>query len=363
VEKMKNGLVMPIKDMVLFSGGQIKINIDHEIDYDLELQMKAHDHQVVIVSLREGLDIEHYQAEDLYSVGNLVKIEKIKRQDEGYQLTLNVLDRVHIDNISVEGQIFMADYVVLEDEVDVDQATLDEILKYIKSLTAELSQSIPGSEGFVGHIKTLKDINEIIAALMPYVPISTEEKQELLEMVSLKEKSLRFLDIMNERREHIKFQVELNSKMNNSMNKTYREKMLREQMAAIQEELDGDQAKSSKKDYRLRISEAHLPEAIEEIALDEVSKLEQMGASSPEANVVRNYLDLILSLPWQVGDLEETDIVEAKVTLNKRHYGLEKVKARIIQHLTVMKLKKNKQGSILYWLALLELVKQVLLRV
>jgi ATP-dependent Lon protease len=131
------------------------------------------------------------------------------------------------------------------------------------------------------------------------------------------------------------------------MNKKHREAMLKEQLKAIQDELSDSEGTGAKKDYRELIEEANMPEEVKEVALEEVAKLERQGPHSSEENVIRNYLDLLTSLPWGDSQIKEIDIEAARKILNEQHYGLDKVKDRIIQHLTVMKLKQNKQGSIL----------------
>ena len=123
--------------------------------------------------------------------------------------------------------------------------------------------------------------------------------------------------------------------------------MLKEQLKAIQEELDDAEGTGSKKDYRQLIEEADMPDEVREVAMEEVQKLERQGPHSSEENVIRNYLDLLTTLPWGKSEIKDIDIGAARKLLDDEHYGLEKVKDRIIQHLTVMKLKQNKQGSIL----------------
>jgi ATP-dependent Lon protease len=177
--------------------------------------------------------------------------------------------------------------------------------------------------------------------------LSVYEQQELLEIRSLKEKSLKFLDILIDQKESIKFQMEMAAKFNEEMNKNHRANMLKEQLKAIQEELNDTDGVSGKKDYRELIDEANMPEEVKEVALEEVLKLERQGPHSSEENVIRNYLDLLTTLPWGKSEIKNIDIGAARKLLDDEHYGLEKVKDRIIQHLTVMKLKQNKQGSIL----------------
>jgi ATP-dependent Lon protease len=343
---MNKHVVMPLKDMVLFSKGQIQINADSH--YDLRLQSKIDENNgyAVAVTLKEYHDNDVYTEDDFYHVGNIIKVTNVKKEAGGYKLSIDVLERVTITNFEVDSHSFIATYDHLDDLVDMDPKSEKEMIGYVKNMTEEMSKSIPGSEGFTKHLLQLETMNELIAALMPYLNLSVEEKQAVLEMTSLRKKSLRFLDIMIERKEQLKLQVELNSKFSDSMNQTYRERLLREQLKSIQEEL-GDNKGSKKKDYRDLIKEAKLPEEIEEIALEEIDKLDRMGNNSAESNVIRSYLDLIIALPWHSAAIKDIDILEAEKALDERHYGLNKVKERIIQHLTVMKLKKNKQGSIL----------------
>ena len=177
--------------------------------------------------------------------------------------------------------------------------------------------------------------------------LSIYEQQELLEIRSLKKKSLKFLDILIDQKESIKFQMEMAAKFNEEMNKNHRANMLKEQLKAIQEELNDTEGASGKKDYRELIEKANMPEEVKEVALEEVLKLERQGPNSSEENVIRNYLDLLTTLPWGKSEIKDIDIGAARKLLDEEHYGLEKVKDRIIQHLTVMKLKQNKRGSIL----------------
>lgn len=344
---MNKHVVMPLKDMVLFAKGQIQINADDH--YDLRLQKKIDEHNgyAVAITLKDYNDDDVYSEKDFYHVGNLVKVTGVKRESGGYKLSIDVLERVEVKNFLVEEHSFLAETEPLVDIIDMDPKSEKEMIGYVKNMTEEMSKSIPGSEGFVKHLLQMEGMNELIAALMPYLHLSSEEKQAVLEMTSLRKKSLRFIDIIIERKEQLKLQVELNSKFSDSMNQTYRERLLREQLKSIQEELNESDGGKKKKDYKTQIKEAKLPEDIEEIALEEADKLQRMGNNSAESNVIRSYLDLILALPWHAEEAKDIDILEAEKALDNRHYGLDKVKERIIQHLTVMKLKKNKQGSIL----------------
>lgn len=263
-----------------------------------------------------------------------------------YHLKIDILERVEIEEFIPEGGDYRATYKVLPDIIDLDEENQKETIKHIRYLVSEISENFKGAKTIVEHINQINDINRIISYVFPYMRLSLEEKQELLEIRSLEEKSLKFIDILIEQKESIKFQMELAAKFNEEMNKRNREAMLKEQLKAIKDELSESEG-GGKKDYRELIEAANMPEDVKKVALEEVDKLERQGPHSSEENVIRNYLELLVSLPWGPGEVKDIDIEAARKLLNEQHYGLDKVKDRIIQHMTVMKLKQNKQGSIL----------------
>ena len=156
------------------------------------------------------------------------------------------------------------------------------------------------------------------------------------------------MDVMLKQREAIELQLQVAEKFSEKANKHYRESVLREQLKVIQEELnEGREGGKKDKDYLSRIESAGMPTEIRNAALDELDKLQAQGPSSSEYNIIRNYLDLLVQLPWKKAEPKPVDLGKARRILNEQHYGLEKVKDRIVQHLAVMELKQDKKGSIL----------------
>jgi ATP-dependent Lon protease len=193
----------------------------------------------------------------------------------------------------------------------------------------------------------MDNLNKLISYISQYMRLSSEEKYELLNIQFLKERSLRFMDHLLKHKETVKLQVEIAERFSEKANKNYRESVLREQLKAIQEELNENSTNPIKKDYRQRINEAGMPKDIENIALEELAKLESQSPNSSDYNVIRNYLDLLVDMPWKTPKNKTINIDKARQILDEQHYGLQKVKDRILQHLAVMKLKKDKKGSIL----------------
>ncbi len=339
--------VLVLPDTVLLHETRMTLKIGKKVGDKIYNRVANDDFYGIALAVREDNEEGLYVESDLYNVGTLIKVENIKAMRDFYQIMVEIVERVEIEELTPEGTGFRATYRLIPDIIDLDGENQKEILDHIKYLVSEISQNFKGSKTYVEHVKKLDDITKVIAYVYPYMRLSIEEQQELLEIRSLREKSLKFLDFLIEQKESVKFQMEMAAKFNEEMNKSHRENMLKEQLKAIQEELNDSEGGNGKKDYRKLIEEANMPKEVKEVALEEVNKLDRQGPHSSEENVIRNYLDLMTSLPWGESKIKDIDINAARKLLDEQHYGLEKVKDRIIQHLTVMKLKHNKQGSIL----------------
>ncbi len=339
--------VLVIPDTVLLPEINMNLKIGKKTGSEIDKRVKNDDFYGIALAVKELDTMGSYVESDFYKIGTLIKIRNVKEHKDFYQLNVEIIERLEIEKLIPDGRNYRATYRLIPEVVDLDQENQEEIVKHIRFLVSEISQNFKGAKTYIDKVNQLNGLKKIIAYVFPYMRLSVEEKQDLLEMSSLREKSLKFLDILIEQKEIIKFQMEMAAKFNEEMNKKHRENMLKEQLKAIQDELNESEGKHGKKDYRELIEASQMPEEVEEVALDELSKLERQGPHSSEENVIRNYLDLLVNLPWGDSEIKDIDIEAARNVLNEQHYGLDKVKDRIIQHLTVMKLKQNKQGSIL----------------
>ncbi|MDP3485351.1 MAG: endopeptidase La [Methanobacteriaceae archaeon] len=339
--------VLVIPDMVLLHETDMNLKIGKQIGSEIYNRVSKDDFYGIALAVKEGINRSVYSESDFYRTGTLVKILNAKEMRDFYHLKVEIIERVEIDEMMSEGRNYRAKYHLSPDIDDLDEENKKETLKHIRYIVSEISENFKGSQAYVEKISKLNDLNQALAYVFPYLHLSLKQKQDLLEIRSLKEKSLKFLDILIEQKESLKYQMEMASRVNDEMNKKHREVMLKEQLKAIQDELNDSDGAGNKKDYREQIEAANMPEEVKEVALEEVAKLERQGPHSSEENVIRNYLDLLVALPWGDTEIKEIDIEAARKILDDQHYGLDKVKDRIIQHLTVMKLKQNKQGSIL----------------
>lgn len=349
LEKSKNtGIVIPISNTVLLSGTVTQISIgtlsENEMKY-LEDEQYAN----IALPLKQNFKGINLTEEDFYKVGMLFRIDSVQESEKGYQLTIKTLERVEVKKIHSESDYIQADFESSPELVDMDKKSQADMLGYMKRITREISTQFPNGERYIAVVDSFHDLNALVVYLEQFMPISNEEKYELLATPSMKDRSLRFLDYLLKQKEAIGLQIQMAERFSEKTNKFHREQILREQLKAIQEELNEGKEGHGKKDkeYSARIEEAQMPEEIKEAALEELDKLQAQGPNGSEYNVIRNYLDLIISLPWKAAEHQQIDLGAARKILDEQHYGLEKVKDRIIQHLAVMQLKKDKKGSIL----------------
>ena len=340
--------VIVIPDTVYLHGTDINLKINKKIGREIYDRLSQDDFYGIALGVKEDNLRGLYVESDFYKVGTLIKVEAAKEMKDFLQLKLQIMERVEVKELIPDNGNYRATYQLTPDIDDLEAEDKEEIVGHIRYLVKEISENFKGSKSYMDRVQQLDDITQVTGYIFPYIRLSKAEKQEFLEIRSLKEKSLKFLDILIDQKQSIQFQMEIAAKFNEEMNKKHRETMLKEQLKAIQDELNETEGKSGgKKDYRELIEEAHMSDDVKEVALEEVKKLERQGPHSSEENVIRNYLDLLVDLPWTKSEIKDIDIEAAREILEQQHYGLDKVKDRIIQHLTVMKLKQNKQGSIL----------------
>lgn len=339
--------VLGVTDMVLFKGTEITIRIAKDPNRDLEQSLMEDSYYALGITVKKTAPSHQYQVGDFYKKGVILTVKSIKLENDFYVLDVMALEKAKIEQFyEFEGEL-KASYSFDEDVVDLDEMTLKEMLKTIKSLVKEISVYFKGSEPFIQYIEELDNLPLLCGILLQYMQVNIEDKQAVFEAYSYSEKGMKMIDLLIKQKELYAFQKEISEKFSTEANKNYRKAFLREQLKAIQEELNETESGSSKKDFRERIETSLMPEDVKKVAYDELAKFEGLSAQSAERNVVVNYLELLLTLPWGKHKAKEIDIEAARKILDQEHYGLKEVKDRIIQHLAVMKLKKEKQGSIL----------------
>lgn len=342
------GIVFPVSYKVLLPN--VVTSIQMEFLNDALAEYLENEEVVKIaVPLKQNFGKSKKIEEDFYRTGVTFEVISLERTEKGVRLSVKLLERVEIKELLEEEDVMLAAYDISPDVMDLDEKSKKEMVGYVKKTSGEISSKFTGGEQYQRIVEGFEDLNSLIVYLSQFLQIPAIERYELLELKSEKERGLRFLDHLIKNKEMIQFQMEISEKFSERTNRYYRETVLREQLKAIQEELNEGKEQSGKKDadYLTRIEEAGMPDEVKEAAIEEFNKLEEQGQSKPDYNVIKNYLDLLVQLPWKKEEAKAVNLEEARRILNQQHYGLEKVKERIIQHLAVMQLNKNKKGSIL----------------
>lgn len=349
-EDNRESIVIPLFEIVVYPKSRTKFLAHKSIGEILSNEMKNGDSAYAIgLTVKNGTKPSDLSEDDFYKTGNLLKITFVQPADDGYLVSARSTQRIEVVSMDKKDGLFYAEYEPVSDIPDLDDDFQEDIMADVKKTIHEISSRFQSSERFTRPIEKMDSIDQIMGYVMPFMPIKLAEKQDLLEIVSVRERYLTFLYILTKQKENINIQIEVAKKVTEKVNKSNREAMLREQLKVIQEELNENED-SGEKGYRERIESSKMPDEVRKKALSELKKLETGGNHNPESPVIKNYLDLLLDLPWVTEEKKSIDIAEARLVLESNHNGLEKVKERIIQHLAVMKLKQEKQGSILLFI-------------
>lgn len=344
----QTGIVFPVSYKVLLP--DVVTSIHMELFDEALIEYLESDEAVKIaLPLKQNFGRTEKTEDDFYRTGVLFEVISLEKTEKGVQISVKLTDRVEVKAFHAEDGLLLADYDLSPDIDDLDEKSREEMLGYIKKISGEISSKFTGGEQYQKVIDAFHDLNSLMVYLSQFIQLPVNERYELLELQSVKERGLRFMDHMLKHKEMIQLQMQISEKFSERANRYYRESVLREQLKAIQEELNEGKEENSKKepDYLSKIEEAGMPPEIKEAALEEYRKMEDQGPNKLDYNIIRNYLDLLVQLPWKKEEAKDMNLEEARRILDEQHYGLQKVKDRIIQHLAVMQLNKNKKGSIL----------------
>jgi ATP-dependent Lon protease len=295
-------------------------------------------------------------AEDLHHVGTIVKIERMTGSPEkGYQVVARGIARFQVQAFKNEEPgknektWLSAEGFTLPDRHEEDPETIKVLFNSLKELALQVIELLSGeAEGVAEIIKQIEDPAYLTHLTAHYLDSPVEVKQEILAETSVKARLLRLLELVQKRRDTLQIETEIQKKLSRNIGKSQREALLREQMRTIREEL-GEEAPASD-DYQEKIAKAEMPDDVRKAAEAELRRLDSIGPQAPDAHVIRNYLDWLCSLPWNKSSgasVDHLDLDHARQVLDEEHYGLERIKQRILQHLAVVKLKGKTQGSIL----------------
>jgi len=344
IESSEEYAVMPLRNTVLFPQQVIPIYIGREKSLKLISDIEIEKKKYIIVVAQEDGSIEDPKTEDLYSYGTLATVLKVfAMPDNSKSAIVQGIARVKVLDYLDKEPYFKAVASKVNDDPIVDELEIDGITERFRKSFSDLIKVAPNlTEEHTGMLSNIKKANRLVDRAISLMTLSNQEKQEILEEVNIKKRLEKADSIINREIQRIKLGEEIQTEVHDEIAKTQREYYLREQMKAIQKELGEDEGTVETKELEERIKSAKMPEDSESVAMKELDRLSRIPTQSPEYNVSRTYIEWIADLPWSKSSKDRIDLEEALEILDDDHYGLGKVKDRIIEYLAVRNLKQKR---------------------
>ena len=340
--------LLPLRDIVIFPSMVVPLFVGREKSIKALQEAMKSDKSIVLVTQKNS-EIDDPEGKDLYGYGCLSKVLQLLKLPDG---TVKVLvegeKRVKIlSNDNQKNNFLTCEVEVSDDEnisKDLDTYAQNLVKKYERLLVLSKKDINDGTN----NLRNLRNASQIANNISSNLSIQIFEKQELLEILDLKRRLEKIYSIIEKETSVLSVEKKIRGRVKNQMEKTQREYYLNEQMKAIQKELgEIDEGKDELTNLSKAINNAKMPKLAKEKCLSELKKLKTMSPMSAEATVVRNYLDWMTELPWSNKSKINTDLKNAQKILDEDHYGLEKVKERIIEFLAVQKRIQKMKGPIL----------------
>ena len=340
--------ILPLKNTVLFPGVVVPITVGR--DRSLALVKEAYEGDKTIgVVTQEDEDLEDPDFDDLHKVGTVAQILKlIKMPDGSKSIVIQGKSVFKVDEFLQKEPYFKAKVSAYPKEMDVTGLELDASIRSIKETSVNiinLSPNIPTEASIA--VDNINSPNFLLNFISSNLNIDTSEKQDLLETQKLSESINKVMAFLDKELQVLNLSEKIRSKVKTDIDEQQRDFYLRQQLKAIQEELGEDSEQQEIDDLRKRLESKKLPDHAREVAEKELSRLEMTPNASPNYGIIHSYVEWILDLPWEEFSEDKLDLKFAREVLDEDHYGLEKVKKRIIEYLAVLKLKKDMKAPIL----------------
>ncbi|MGN1385599.1 MAG: endopeptidase La [Bacillus sp. (in: firmicutes)] len=340
--------LLPLRGLIVYPTMVLHLDVGREKSIQALEKAMVDDHLIFLTTQKETSTAEPGE-DDVYKMGTLTKVKQMLKLPNGtIRVLVEGLKRAEVVSFIDEDTYMAAELRAYEDSAEKDaehqalmRTLLDSFQKYIK-MTKKNANDTYASTADIEEPGRLADI------VTSHLPLQVKEKQEILEAIDVKERLAIVIGHINNEREILQLEKKIGERVKRSMERTQKEYYLREQMKAIQKELGDKEGKTGEIAVLTeKIEQAGMPEHVEKVALKELDRYEKIPSSSAESSVIRNYIEWLITLPWSVATKDDHNILKAEKILNKEHYGLEKVKERVLEYLSVQQLTNSLKGPIL----------------
>ena len=339
--------ILPLRNTVLFPGVVLPITVGRDKSIKAVTDAYKGDKLIGVIAQKDST-IEEPTVSDLEEIGTVAKIAKlIKMPDGGTTVIIQGRKRFKVDEITSEDPYFKAKIIVQEEEVLKNDSDFDAMVGSIKDLAAQIiaiSPNLPSEAGII--LKNIENPSFLIHFVSSNLSSDLKDKQRLLVINNIKARAELLMNLMQTELQYTELKNKVTNKTRAELDKQQREYFLQQQMKAIKEELGGDNV-AEVKEMLKKAEGKKWSLAAKEMFVKGAEKLERMHPSTPDYSVVYNHLDLMLDLPWEDYTEDSYDLKKAKKILDHDHYGMHKIKERILEYLAVLKLKGDMKSPIL----------------
>lgn len=341
--------VLPLRNMVLFPGVFMPISVGRKSSLKLVRAADKKNAYIAVVC-QKSADIDEPALEDLHTIGTVGKVVRVlEMPDQTTTVIIQGMKRLELKSITETSPYLKGEVNIIEEELpSKDDKEFQALVETCKDLTIRYiksSDSLHQESAFA--IKNIGNHMFLIDFICTNLPLKKDEKIGLLRINSLRERAYRLLEILNREVQLAELKANIQMKAREDIDQQQREYFLQQQIKTIQDELGGSGQEQEVEEMRDKAYRMKWSAEIRDTFLKELAKLERTHPQSPDYSVQLNYLQTMLNLPWGVYSVDNTNLKNAEKTLDKDHYGLEKVKERILEHLAVLKLKGNMKSPII----------------
>lgn len=340
--------LLPLRGLLVYPTMVLHLDVGRDKSVQALEKAMMEDH-IIFLTTQKEISIDEPKKEDIYEIGTLTRIKQMLKLPNGtIRVLVEGIERGEIQRFVDDEEYYSVEVSIYNDSEEKsveEEALMRTMLEYFEQYI-KLSKKV-SAETYA----TVSDINEpgrMADIIASHLPLKLKEKQEVLETLDVTERLNKVISIIHNEKEVLQLEKKIGQRVKKSMERTQKEYYLREQMKAIQKELGEKEGKLGEvSSIKERIEEVGMPEHIEAVALKELDRYEKVPSSSAESAVIRNYIEWLLSLPWTKATEDRLDVNVAEKILDEEHYGLEKVKERVIEYLAVQQLTNSLKGPIL----------------
>lgn len=340
--------LLPLRGLLVYPTMVLHLDVGREKSVQALEKAMVDDHMIFLTTQKD-VSIDEPTEDELYRMGTLTKVKQMLKLPNGtIRVLVEGLKRAEIVDFYDDEGHYSATLKTYEDRdtKDVeDEALMRTMLEYFEQYIKMSKKISAETHSSVTDIEEPGRMADIISS---HLPLKLKEKQEILETIDEKERMNRVVEIIHNEKEVLNLEKKIGQRVKRSMERTQKEYYLREQMKAIQKELGDKEGKTGEiSELTEKIEKAGMPDHVKETALKELDRYEKVPSTSAESAVIRNYIDWLVALPWSKATDDDLNIKKAENILNEDHYGLEKVKERVLEYLAVQKLTNSLKGPIL----------------